>query len=174
MNSYFFNITNEERSNILDKHKEIYDGYVTEYGKGSNQQPLYVQDYANDKGGITVNNSGEVGVYRNTNINEMRHDGKDTGLFSGEATEDVFSGAKFEPEETFEELDEMELDTIGDGPMDLDHGTVDFEDDGDDYDFVLTKSKDMGVYDEMDEEEVEPLQEQLSRTLDMFKRFKKY
>jgi len=28
MNAYFFNITNEERNNILDKHKEIYDGYV--------------------------------------------------------------------------------------------------------------------------------------------------
>jgi len=31
MNAYFFNITNEERNNILDKHKEIYDGYVTQY-----------------------------------------------------------------------------------------------------------------------------------------------
>ena len=161
MNAYFFNITNEERSNILDKHKEIYDGYVTEYGKGSNQQPLYVQDYANDKGGITVNNSGDVGVYRNTNINEMRHDGKDTGLFSDEATEDVFSGSKFEPEETFEELDEMQIDTIGDGPMDLEYGTVEFDDDED-------------IFDEMDEEDVEPLQEQLNRTLDMFRRFKNY
>lgn len=173
MNAYFFNITNEEKSNILDKHKEIYDGYVTEYGKGNNQQPLYVQDYANDKGGITVNNSGEVGVYRNININEMRHDGKDTGLFSGEATEDVFSGAKFEPEETFESLDEMQIDTIGDGPMDLEYGTVEFDDDDDDDDaFVLKKSDD--IFDEMYEEDVEPLQEQLNRTLDMFKRFNKY
>jgi len=70
MNAYFFNITNEERNNILDKHKEIYDGYVTQYAK-PNEQPLYTQDFANDKNGITVNNKGEVGEYRNMNINDL-------------------------------------------------------------------------------------------------------
>jgi len=35
MNQYFFNVTKEERENILDKHKTVYDGYVTQYG-GSN------------------------------------------------------------------------------------------------------------------------------------------
>ena len=74
MNAYFFNITNEERNNILDKHKEIYDGYVTQYSK-PNEQPLYTQDFANDKNGITVNNRGEVGEYRNMNINEMKFNG---------------------------------------------------------------------------------------------------
>ena len=34
MNQYFFKITKEERENILDKHKTVYDGYVTEYAKG--------------------------------------------------------------------------------------------------------------------------------------------
>ena len=161
MNAYFFNITNEERSNILDKHKEIYDGYVTQYAK-PNEQPLYVQDLANDKNGITVNNRGEVGEYRNMNINEMRYDGKDTGLFSDEVKEDVYSGSHgFEPEETFEEIDEMQLDTIADGPMDLENGTVDFDDDSD-------------IFDELEDDMVEPLQEQLNRTIDMFNRFKKY
>jgi lysine/ornithine N-monooxygenase len=160
MNAYFFNITNEERSNILDKHKEIYDGYVTQYAK-PNEQALYTQDFANDKNGITVNNKGEVGEYRNMNINEMKYDGKDTGLFSDEVTEDVFSGAKFEPEETFEEIDEMQLDTIGDGPLDLENGTVDFDNNDD-------------IFDELEDDMVEPLQEQLNRTIDMFNRFKKY
>ena len=54
MNAYFFNVSNEERSQILNKHKEIYDGYMTQYGKGNNQEPLYIQDYANDKGGISL------------------------------------------------------------------------------------------------------------------------
>jgi hypothetical protein len=63
-------MTNEERTNILDQHKTIYDGYVTEYAQGENKQPLYVQDYANDKGGITVNNKGEVKPYGNVGINE--------------------------------------------------------------------------------------------------------
>ena len=70
MAQYFFKMTNEERNNILDQHKTIYDGYVTEYAQGENKQPLYVQDYANDKGGITVNNKGEVKPYMNVGINE--------------------------------------------------------------------------------------------------------
>ena len=70
MAQYFFKMTNEERNNILDQHKTIYDGYVTEYAQGENKQPLYVQDYANDKGGITVNNKGEVKPYGNVGINE--------------------------------------------------------------------------------------------------------
>ena len=45
MNAYFFKMTNEERTNILDQHKEIYDGYVTQYAN-TNEQPLYVQDLA--------------------------------------------------------------------------------------------------------------------------------
>ena len=147
MNAYFFKMTNEERTNILDQHKEIYDGYVTQYAN-TNEQPLYVQDFANDKNGITVNNRGEVGTYRNTGINEMKHDGKNTGLFSGETTEDS--------------IDEMELDTIGDGPDDLKNGTVDFEDYDDD------------IFDDMDDIEIVSIHEQLDKSLDMFKRFKKY
>jgi hypothetical protein len=138
-------MTNEERTNILDQHKEIYDGYVTQYAN-TNEQPLYVQDLANDKNGITVNNRGEVGTYRNTGINEMKHDGKNTGLFSGETTEDL--------------IDEMELDTIGDGSDDLKNGTVDFEDDD--------------IFDDMDDIEIFSLQEQLNKSLDMFNRFNKY
>ena len=38
MNSYFFKMTNEEKNNILDQHKTVYDGYVTQYVK-PNQQP---------------------------------------------------------------------------------------------------------------------------------------
>lgn len=178
MNAYFFNITNEERENILDKHKEVYDGYVTNYVK-PNVQPLYVQDFANDKEGITVNNKGDVGVYRNMNINEMRHDGKDTGLFSDEA-----------------EIDEQ-LDMIGDGPLDLKHGTVedDFEEweKADDDEYLRIKSGegrdfyDEDMFDDIDltdddfeeidvEDDVEKdsIVLNISESLDMFKRFTKY
>ena len=109
MNAYFFNVTKEEKENILDKHKEIYDGYVTQYAKPE-EQPLYVQDFANDKKGITVNANGDVTEYKNVGINEMKHDGKSTGLFADE-----------------EPIDEQ-LDMIGDGPDDLEHGTVEDED----------------------------------------------
>ena len=76
----------------------------------------------------------------------MKHDGKNTGLFSGETTEDL--------------VDEMELDTIGDGSDDLKNGTVDFEDDD--------------IFDDMDDIEIFSLQEQLNKSLDMFNRFNKY
>jgi hypothetical protein len=70
MAQYFFKMSQAEKNDILDKHKTIYDGYVTQYGQQPNTQPLYVQDFANDKGGITVNNKGEVKQYTNMNINE--------------------------------------------------------------------------------------------------------
>jgi hypothetical protein len=54
----------------------MYDGYVTKYNQQSNQTPLYVQDLANDKMGLTVNNKGVVKTYSNMNINET-HTGLD-------------------------------------------------------------------------------------------------
>jgi hypothetical protein len=81
----------EEKNNILDQHKQVYDGYVTKYNQESNQTPLYIQDFANDKEGITVNNKGEIKTYTNVGINESM------------------------------------LDTIGDGPTDLENGTVDLD-----------------------------------------------
>lgn len=150
MSAYFVNITKEERENILDKHKNVYDGYVTNYVQPE-QQPLYVQDFANDKDGITISNKGVVKNYTNMNINE-----------------DVYSGAAFEPDNVQyeEEMDEM-LDMIGDGEDDLTHGTFD-DDDIDFEDFDIIDLADI------DEEVKEPLKESVNKTLDMFKRFKKY
>ena len=186
MNQYFFNVTKEERENILDKHKTTYDGYVTQYG-GSNMTPLTVQDLANDKRGITVNSRGEVSEYKNfginESINEMRHDGKSTGLFQEE--EDNYMGVG------------APLDMIADRQDDVDHGTVDFENDIEFFDLGDVLPFDDGDYDgsfdvyfaedETDDEEVvlkldndfdedliEPLQEQLDRTREMFLRFKNY
>lgn len=87
MAQYFFGITPTERKNILDQHKSIYDGYVTEYGQ-NNSQPLYVQDFANDKEGITVSNKGEVKRYTNMNINES-HSGLD---MIGDGKNDLVNG----------------------------------------------------------------------------------
>lgn len=70
MAQYFFGMTQAEKNDILDKHKTVYDGYVTQYAQGNNQQPLYVQDFANDKEGLVINNKGEVKPYTNMGINE--------------------------------------------------------------------------------------------------------
>ena len=72
MSQYFFKMSQAEKNNILDQHKTIYDGFVTQFGQTSNTQPLYVQDYANDKGGFVVSNKGEVKPYTNVGINESK------------------------------------------------------------------------------------------------------
>jgi len=150
MNAYFVNITKEERENILDKHKNVYDGYVTNYVQPE-QQPLYVQDFANDKYGVTISNKGVVKHYTNMNINE-----------------DVYSGAGFEPDNVqYEEEMDEQLDMIGDGEDDLTHGTFD-DDDIDFEDFDIIDLADI------DEEVKEPLKESVNKTLDMFRRFKNY
>lgn len=61
----------KEKSDILDKHRHVYDGYRTMQPEVSNQQPLYVHDFAGDKEGMVVNNKGEVKKYTNMGINEQ-------------------------------------------------------------------------------------------------------
>ena len=155
MNQYFFNVTKEERENILDKHKTIYDGYVTQYGQ-SNMTPLTVLDMARDKEGITVNSRGEVSTYKNfginESINEMRHDGKSTGLFQEEEEENYLNvGAP--------------LDMIADRQDDVKHGTVDgnykgsvdvyFPDDEEEND---DEEVELHLDSDFDEDLIEPLQ----------------
>ena len=73
MNAYFFPVSNEERENILNRHKHVYNGYKTlNPNPVENEQPLFVQDFANDKEGLVVNNKGEVKAYTNMGINEAR------------------------------------------------------------------------------------------------------
>jgi hypothetical protein len=157
MNAYFFGISPEERNNILDQHKQVYDGAVTQYVKPE-VQPLYVQDFANDKGGVTVNNKGEVMQYKNMNINES-----DERAFRGSMDpyeskhlkkhlpksksddfgQDVWRKGMEKPYSPIKkddlpldkylemkkrgEVDEM-IDFIADGPNDLEHGVYGHED----------------------------------------------
>lgn len=60
-----------EKSDILDQHKSLYNGYQTMQPQVSNTQPLYVFDAAGDKDGLVVNNKGEVKKYTNMGINEQ-------------------------------------------------------------------------------------------------------
>ena len=198
MNAYFFKMTNEEKDNILDQHKTIYDGYVTSYAQQPKEQPLYTQDFANDKQGLTVSNKGVVTAYKNMNINEMRYDGKSTGLFSEEEPKEgsIQPSSVYTPEESFESEDKDDeyyvslgehLDMIGDGDDDLEHGVfgdedeedmilispeIDFDDESDDDDLVF--DADSAIFDDVDEDEVEGLFDDLAESLDMFKRFTKY
>jgi len=60
-----------EKSDILNQHKSLYNGYQTMQPQVSNTQPLHVYDFAGDKDGMVVNNKGEVKKYTNMGINEQ-------------------------------------------------------------------------------------------------------
>ena len=73
MNAFFVGVTPEEKENILSKHRHVYNGYRTlNPSPVANEQPLYTQDFANDKEGLVVNNKGEVKKYTNMGINETK------------------------------------------------------------------------------------------------------
>jgi hypothetical protein len=109
MAQYFFGMSQAEKNNILDQHKSTYDGYVTQYGQGNNQQPLYVQDFANDKDGMVVNNKGEVKKYTNMGINES-----DLPLdMIGDGEDDLINGTVDIDDETRWEDEDIEYISLG-------------------------------------------------------------
>jgi hypothetical protein len=63
-------VSDQEKKDILEKHRSLYDGYRTLQPQYASEQPLTVWDSAGDKAGITVNNRGEVKPYTNMGINE--------------------------------------------------------------------------------------------------------
>lgn len=108
MNSYFFKITKEERENILDKHKTLYDGYAVK-NERSNEQPLYTQDFANDKDGLTVNSKGEVSKYNNKIYMKESLNGSDEmeeGIYD---MEDLNGKFDYVEEKELDEIDPKEL-----------------------------------------------------------------
>lgn len=72
-------ISDEERQSIIKQHESVYDGYAVG-NVNTNMYPLTVGDYATDKGGITVNNKGEISTYKNHLVNESND--KDVNRFS--------------------------------------------------------------------------------------------
>ena len=95
MKRYLLKVNKSERDSILEMHntqqpiwgktkinesiRSEYEGMTTHYGQ-NNSTPLFVEDFAADKKGITVNNKGDVMEYRNTEINEKKKKCKKCGL----------------------------------------------------------------------------------------------
>lgn len=191
MGQYFFKMSQAEKNDILDKHKTIYDGYVTEYGQQSNTQPLYVQDYANDKEGMVVSNKGVVKPYTNMGINES-HTGLDMIADDPDhlkhGTVDLSDyGVNPDHEmmhDTYPSPNEDEFDFISLGLMndvvdgdELPHYDEEEDDDDDEIytDEVIDTPIDVtSVYDEVDDDILPDFMEKLNESLDMFNRFKKY
>ena len=203
MNSYFFQMSKDEKNNILNQHKYLYDGYVTIYNQENNKTPIYVQDLANDKMGLTVNNKGVVKPYGNMGINES-HKGLDMiGGDSHDQSEMKYRHLKNGPSDLDNEMfgddnpspNEEEFDYIS-------LGTVDDDDDRDLPDFPSTEDYDSNEpfdfeevdnddlpdfpsnedyepkepfdFEEVDNDDLPDFIDKLQESLDMFKRFKKY
>lgn len=122
-------ISPAEKQDILSKHKELYDGYRTMYPNVSNTQPLYVQDFANDKNGLVVNNKGEVKQYTNVGINEQveesKHECSECGgmMQEGECTECGWKGEVGAMEEETGHLDDIyNVNDLGDNDFDYVEG----------------------------------------------------
>jgi hypothetical protein len=194
----------EERENILDQHRQLYDGYVTRYNQESNMTPLWVQDLANDKNGVTINNKGVVSHYKNMGINEssldMIGDGP-TDLENGTVDLDdqyISLGRDMELnndefEYDIDELEDYSSEDMDEGFDDFDikrkRGGVDYsEEEFPDSNKIDAKTFDFGFgdefthdgdeerfdFEEVDEEVLPDFMEKLNESLNMFERFKKY
>lgn len=190
MNQYFFKMSQAEKNNILDQHKSIYDGFVTQYGQSNNQQPLYVQSYANDKGGLVVSNKGEVKSYTNMGINESvkyldQIGDSDADLENGtvdleneyignnEYKKDynylsLGSNIDNDEDDFYDELNHNRKFSKSDEDDDLRLDFINYNDDEDDIDFV--SAYDENVSDEVPIDLKEDFNSKLNEALDMFKR----
>jgi hypothetical protein len=120
-----------EKSDILDQHRSVYNGYQTMQPKVSNTQPLYVYDPAGDKDGLVVNNKGEVKKYTNFGINEQVEEKSMCEQCGGQMTEGECMECGYgQMEEETGHLD----DIYKERDLNLSHGDFDYvEGGGNDY-----------------------------------------
>jgi hypothetical protein len=141
-------MSDKERQQIIKQHAQVYDGYSTG-NVPSNMAPLTVYDFAKDKGGITVDSMGNVKEYKNHGINEI-------------AAKNLH----------YDEIDEP-FNFVSGGPADPFREDYDFEES----DFEPLEEDDVEKWKDTENPEVESIEESvvsINKTLDMFKRFKKY
>lgn len=192
MNQYFFKMDREEKENILDQHKSLYDGFVTLYNQPSNTQPLYTQSYANDKGGLVVNNKGNVKLYTNMKINESHlmndkiADGPHdliNGTVDFRGTPDMSDVNReyfgdFYPSPNENEIDFVSIGMSGnnDECKNCDEDNLDIVVDVDvpDYNYQEEETPefepDYTIYDDVEEENIDEFSNELNESLNMFKR----
>jgi len=100
MNSYFFNITEEERESILNMQKQPYNGWVQQQPKYDNM-PLYVEDVAKDKDGFTLTNEDL------TECNECSSDESICSECGGQMEEGICEACGYSDNEKTEDDDKL-------------------------------------------------------------------
>ena len=148
-------MSDQERQDILKKHQELYNGYSVG-NVPTNMTPLTVYDPAGDKEGITVTSKGDVKTYTNHNINEIAaknlHYDEIDPAYEFDSDGPALGMAVQNP-------GKKSYQFVSKGPMDV------YEEDEEG--FVELDSIDT-------EEDVETVKESINKSLDMFKRFKKF
>jgi hypothetical protein len=163
-----------EKSDILDQHRSLYNGYQTMQPQVSNTQPLYVYDPAGDKDGLVVNNKGEVKKYTNFGINEQVESKSMCEQCGGQMAEGICEqcGTNEEIEEGTGKLD----DIYKERDLNLSHGDFDYvEGGGNDYGTFEGMHKNLYKEDDViddtgfedEESETDVLDEQGGNTDDM-------
>lgn len=157
-------MSDEDRQSIIKQHSTVYDGYATGNVQ-SNMTPLTVYDAAKDKEGVTVDSRGVVKTYRNHNINEIT--AKPLNY------DEIEPAYKFESDGPQQSMTQMGMgkkpyDFISKGPSDV------YEDEleggvYDDIDFDALVDDDEDLQQHRDQ-----IEESVNKSLDMFKRFRKY
>jgi len=159
----FIGITAKEKEDILKQHVKPYDGYAVG-NVNTNMYPLTVYDAARDKEGITVSNNGDPGVYRNHRINEI-------------AAKNLHYDAIEEP---------YDFDSKGPGDPNLGYNvyndtlpSYDFDSKGPSDVYEDEQFEDFYFDDLIDDDEIlqnkrDQIEESVKKTLDTFKKFKKY
>ena len=132
MNSYFFKITEEEQNDILRKHKELYNGYLSMQQK-NNPTRISTYDDILDKQGFTLKNSDLIKENTGGMCSECGG-----GMYEGECmecgsmnegwnTEDIDNENKMDFIEMDYEMDEMDYEMDEMDEMDDDEPIYEFE-----------------------------------------------
>ena len=159
-------MSDEDRQSILKQHQTVYDGYATG-NVPSNMTPLTVYDSAGDKEGVTVDNKGNVKTYMNHNINEIA---AKPGNY-----DEIDPAYEFESDGPQQSMTQMGMgkrpyDFVSKGPSDVYEDEVEVEEEMYEdmsFDDLLQDDEDL-------QQQRDQIEESITKSLDMFKRFQKY
>ena len=160
-------MSDEERQSILKQHSTVYDGYATG-NVTSNMTPLTVYDDAGDKGGVTVDNSGNVKTYRNHNVNESVNEITAKPLNYDE----IDPAYEFDSDGPQQSMTQMGMgkapyDFVSKGPSDVYEDEMEEEYVDSEFDELLSDDEDL-------QQQRDQIEESVNKSLDMFKRFKSF
>ncbi len=152
-------MSDEDRQSILKQHATVYDGYAVGNVQ-SNMTPLTVYDAARDKEGVTVDSNGNVKTYRNHNINEIT-----AKPLNYDEIEPAYEFDSDGPQQSMTQMGmgKRPYEFVSKGPSDVYEDEDYFEDA--DFDALLN-------YDEDLQHKRDQIEENVNKSLDMFRRFK--